>query len=81
MEKTEINAKIMELVQEINPYEEINESSRLIEEAILDSLTLVILINEIEEFFNVKLPEDKLKPENFENISEIAEMVEKILKK
>ena len=81
MEKTEINAKIMELVQEINPYEEINESSRLIEEAILDSLTLVILINEIEEFFNVKLPEDKLKPENFENISEIAEMVEKLLKK
>lgn len=74
-----MNEKILEILQEINPYEEINEESRLIEDAILDSLTLVLLIAEIEEAFQVKIPEDKLQPELFENIPMIAQLIEELM--
>lgn len=71
--------KILEMIQEINPYEEINEESRLIEDAILDSLTLVLLISEIEETFQIKIPEDKLRPELFENVSMIAKLINELM--
>lgn len=71
--------KILEILREINPYEDINEESRLIEDALLDSLTLVVLISEIEEAFNIKIPEDKLQPELFENVPRIEALVNELL--
>lgn len=67
--------KILEILKEINPYEDIDEESRLIEDGILDSLTLVILISELETAFTVKIPEDKLQPELFENVTKIEELI------
>lgn len=67
--------KILEILKEINPYEDIDEESRLIEDGILDSLTLVILISELETVFTVKIPEDKLQPELFENVTKIEELI------
>lgn len=67
--------KIIEILRQINPYEEINEESQLIEDAILDSLTLVVLINEIERIFNIRIPEDKLQPEFFGNVSAIVTLI------
>lgn len=67
--------KILEILKEINPYEDIDKESRLIEDGILDSLTLVILISELETAFTVKIPEDKLQPELFENVTKIEELI------
>lgn len=74
-----INEKVLKILQEINPYEEINEESRLIEDAILDSLTLVLLISEIEGAFQIKIPEDKLQPELFENIPMIVKLINELM--
>lgn len=68
--------KILEIIREMEPYEEIDENSRLIEDGILDSLTLVVLIGEIESAFDVKIPEDKLQPELFASVSQIVELIE-----
>jgi acyl carrier protein len=70
---------IIDIIKEINPYEDIDENSLLIDEGILDSLTLVILINELEEKFNIKIPEDNLQPEMFETVSKIEDLVKSIL--
>lgn len=68
--------RILEFIKEINPYEEVDETVDLIEEGILDSLTLMVLINEIEEEYNIKIPEEKLQPENFENVKKIVDLIE-----
>lgn len=73
-----MNKKILEMLREINPYEEIDEESRLIEDAILDSLTLVVLISEIEETFEIKIPETKLRPELFETVPMIVELIKEL---
>lgn len=69
---------ILGILQEINPYEDIDENTSLIKGEILDSLTLVLLINELENKLNVKIPENKLQPENFENVCQIVELIEVI---
>ena len=71
--------RILDILREINPYEEIDETSRLIEDAILDSLTLVILINEIEGAFHIKVPEDRLQPEFFENVPKIVALINELV--
>lgn len=71
--------KILEILREINPYEDIDENSQLIEEAIIESLTLVLLISEMEQEFNIRIPEDKLQPEYFETVSKIEELINALL--
>lgn len=74
----QMSEKILEILREIEPYEEIDEASSLIEDGILDSLTLVLLINEIESEFQIKIPEDKLQPELFENVPKIVELINEL---
>lgn len=75
----EMEDKILAILREINPYEEINVESKLIKDAILDSLTLVILIAEIEATFQIKIPEDKLQPELFEDVPRIIGLINELL--
>ncbi len=70
--------KILEFIREINPYEDIEENTQLISGGILDSLTLVLLINEIENEYRIQIPEEMLKPEYFETPNQIVEFIEKI---
>lgn len=74
-----MSEKILEMLREIEPYEEIDETSSLIEDGILDSLTLVVLISEIESAFQIKIPEDRLQPELFENVPKIVELINELM--
>jgi acyl carrier protein len=78
MKNEEIKISILKIIEEINPYEEINEDTKLISDGILDSLTLVILINEIEEEYKITIPEEYVKPECFENVLDIVNLVSKL---
>lgn len=73
-----METKIIQMIGEINPYEDINAATRLIEEGILDSLSLVLLINMMESEFSVVLPEDDLRPELFSTVRDIVAMLEKL---
>ena len=71
--------KLSKILEEMNPYEEIFPDTKLIEEGILDSLTMVLLICCIEKEFGIKVPEDELKISNFETMGSIMKMI-RILK-
>lgn len=66
----------MEILREINPYEDISPDTKLIEEGILDSLTLMLLVSMIEKEFEIKVPEDMLQISNFETIDNIIQMLQ-----
>lgn len=73
--------KIIGIIEEINPYEDINETTKLIEDGILDSLTLVLLVSCIENEFGIKIPEENINISNFENVQNIVLLLENIKKK
>ena len=68
--------EIMELLSQINPYEEIEETTRLLEEGVLDSLALLLLISELEKKYPVKIDFEHLKLENFETVETIVEFLQ-----
>lgn len=67
--------KIIEIVKEINPFEELDEDTELIESGILDSLSIVYVINELQAQFSVEIPEKLLQAENFCSVSKIQEVL------
>lgn len=67
--------KLLELVQKIQPYEDIGVESELMESGILDSLDFAELLVAIEEEFHVKIPDDSFNSENFSTVSAIEKML------
>jgi acyl carrier protein len=70
--------EIIAFIQEINEYEDFEDDTDLFENGILDSLTLVLLINNIEERMGVFIPEEVVTLENFATVNKITGMIEKL---
>ena len=65
-----------ELVPEEN-LSGLNENQSLLETGIIDSLGMLKLVSFIETKFRIQIGDEELIPENFENLSSLAEMVSK----
>lgn len=52
-------------------------SERLIDDKLMDSVTLIDIIAELSDQFDVSIPYEEIIPENFNSIKAIAELVEK----
>ncbi len=77
MKKT-TEKKIIEIIKTIKPYEDICESTRLIESGILDSLSILVLINELEECFSITIDAEKMTPENFASLQDIKLFIQQL---
>ena len=71
--------EIIEILREINPYVEIDKNANLLEEQILDSLGILVLITELEERYSVQIPLETIGVEDFTNISSIVRLMEGLL--
>lgn len=49
----------------------------LVDEKILDSITLVEIVSEIMEVFDIDIPYEEIIPENFNSIDAMVRLVEK----
>jgi acyl carrier protein len=65
--------KIINLIKEIRPYEEITETGDL--SGILDSLAVFNLITAIEEEFDIIIDDEKIIPENFSSVVKITQII------
>lgn len=70
--------KILIYVKEESQIDDIDNSTMLLENKILNSLQLIQFIVFLEKEFNVNIKDEDLNPDNFKNINTICEMVEKI---
>ena len=68
--------KIIELIREILPYEQINENTELVESGILNSLSIVALITQLEDEFCVEIADDAVTAKNFSSVREILRLIE-----
>jgi acyl carrier protein len=69
--------KIHEIIQSIRPeiiFKE-NEDSELF--GIIDSLDIIIIVEEIESFYNIFIQAEEIIPENFSSVSILEEFIKR----
>ena len=71
--------KIIDILTELHPDVDFETCDTLIDDAILDSMDIVSIINEIYNEYDVRIPADQIVPENFNSAESIWEMVTALL--
>lgn len=72
--------KLMEILKRIKPEADFTASNDLIDEGILDSMDIVSIISEIEKAYFIEIDPDEIDPDNFQSISSMFAMIEKVIK-
>lgn len=72
--------EILTLLQEVLPQIDFTSSDTLVDEGILDSLSLVTMIGELSVEYDIVIPYDEIVPENFNSLDAIAKLVERLKK-
>ena len=70
--------KILELLTEEYPEIDFTSSENLVDDGILDSLTITGIIAALTMEFGITIPYEEIKEENFNSIAGLAKMVEKL---
>ena len=70
--------KLIEILEELQPDVDFNTVENLIDGRYLDSLTILSLVAEIEEEFDVEIPTVEIIPSNFNSAKSIWALIEKL---
>ena len=72
--------KVLEVLTEEFPEIDFKASDALVDDGILDSLTITGIIATLTMEFGINVPYEEITEENFNSLSNIAKMVEKLSK-
>jgi acyl carrier protein len=75
-----MKTKILEVLQEIRPEYDFENSDDFIEDGLLDSFDLVRLVAELDEIYTISIDGEDILPENFSSIENIINLIQKITK-
>lgn len=70
--------KLRKLLQEAIPDIDFAASDTLVDDGILDSITIAEIIGELSVEFDVQIPFEAIAPENFNSIHATARLVERL---
>lgn len=70
--------KLLEILQELQPDVDFENTENLVDGRYLDSLTILSLISEIEEEFDVEVPTVEIIPSNFNSVKSMYKLIEKL---
>lgn len=70
--------KLIEILENLQPEVDYNTCEDLVDGRYLDSLTILSLISEIEDEFDVEIPTVEIIPANFNSAKKIWELIEKL---
>ena len=70
--------RLIEILEELKPGVDYRNTNNLIDGRYLDSLTILSLISEIEEEFDVEIPTVEIIPSNFNSAQNIYNLIEKL---
>lgn len=71
--------EVLKLLKKVRPDADFETSDAFIEDGLLDSFDVLMLVDLIEEKYNIEISHELLIPENFERIDSICELVNKYL--
>lgn len=67
--------KIKGFIEQLNPYIDIKVDTDLIDEGILDSLSIMVIINQIEEYYEIEILPNDINSHNFKSLLAIVNLV------
>lgn len=70
--------ELMEILEELNPDVDYETEDQLIDGKVLDSFTIVSLVAQIADTFDIEISPKYLVPENFNSAEAMWEMIQKI---
>lgn len=70
--------KLIEILEEIQDGVDYENCTTLIDDNYLDSLSIISLIAEIEEEFDVQVPTVEIVPQNFNSAKAIWELIQRL---
>ena len=70
--------KLIEILENLKPEVDYNTCEDLVDSRVLDSLTILSLIAEIEDEFDVEIPTVEIVPANFNSVKKIWELITKL---
>ena len=70
--------RLLKILNELRPGVDFNSEVALIDDGILDSFDMVALVTEINDEFDIRIGIENLAPENFNSVSSIMELIERL---
>ena len=72
--------KVLDVLQSTLPHIDFLESNEMVDEGILDSLTITEIVATLSIEFDISIPFEEIVEENFNSIDGLAAMVERLSK-
>ncbi|MBQ8606348.1 MAG: acyl carrier protein [Clostridia bacterium] len=69
---------LLNILQDCRPDVDFENETALIDDGILESLDIVMIVNELSDFYNVEISVDDLVPENFNSAKAMYELVQRL---
>lgn len=69
---------IIDILEGLKPGVDYHTETGLVQKRILDSLTIIALVSDLEDEFNIAIPAVEIVPENFDSAAAIARLVERL---
>ncbi|CAH2761094.1 acyl carrier protein [Erysipelothrix amsterdamensis] len=70
--------KLLEILEDIKPNIDYETENQLVDKRILDSFSILTLVAELEDSFDIEIPYDEIKPNNFNTLKSMWEMVSRL---
>lgn len=71
---------VLEILSEIRKDIDFKKEDKLIDDGVIDSIDIVSIIMALSENYNIEIPTEELKPENFNSVYTIEDMIKNIIK-
>jgi acyl carrier protein len=73
-----VKERLLSLLNEIHPDEDFFSSENFIQDGLLDSFDVVLLVTLIEKEFSVVIPGQLVLSENFTNLNQLMSLIDRV---
>ena len=70
--------ELLEILNDIQPGVDFENETHLIDNHLLDSLSIISLVAELEDTFDVTIPAVEIIPDNFNSAEDMMEMIQRL---
>ena len=70
--------KIIEILNKMHPEADVEHSTSLVDDGVLDSLDIVTLVTELNAAFDIRIPATEILPDRFNSVRDMCEMVRRL---
>ncbi len=70
--------ELLEILNDINPDADYETNEHLVDDEILTSFELVMLVTQISDEFGVSVPSEAIIPENFNSVRAMMDLIERL---